>query len=92
MAMHQLEAEVFQGDRAVGLPGLTVSVSEMLSVLEAVGGASARALASLEYDPAIDAVVSSWPADWDDRRARDLGLAGDHSLEAIVREFAASLG
>lgn len=91
VAMHQLDAEVLQGDRAVGLPGLTVSVSEMLSVLETVGGTGARALASLEYDPAVDAVVSSWPADWDDRRARELGLPGDHSLEAIVREFAASL-
>ncbi len=78
-------------DRAVGVPGLTATVSEMLAVLEKVGGAQARSLVELEYDPDVDALVRSWPAVLDDRRGRELGLPADPDLESMVRAYSETL-
>jgi hypothetical protein len=78
-------------DRAVGVPGLSATVSEMLAVLEKVGGTEARSLVELEYDPDVDALVRSWPAILDDRRGRDLGLPADPDLESMVRAYAETL-
>jgi hypothetical protein len=78
-------------DRAVGVPGLSATVSEMLAVLEKVGGTEARSLVELEYDPDVDALVRSWPAVLDDRRGRELGLPADPDLESMVRAYAETL-
>lgn len=70
--------------RAVGLPGLRVSVAEMLACLERVGGQRVRGLVDVAPDPAVSSVVGGWPSRWDDRRARDLDFPADESLDAIV--------
>ena len=78
-------------DRAVGVPGLSATVSEMLAVLEEVGGPKARSLVEMKYDPDVDALVRSWPAALDDRRGRELGLPADSDLESMVRAYAETL-
>jgi hypothetical protein len=45
---------------------------------------SAVDLLRWEPDPQIEAVVASWPARWDDSRARGLGLPADADLESVV--------
>jgi hypothetical protein len=59
----------------------------MLAVLEVAGGKAARDLVSRNRDPAIEAIVASWPARWDDGRARALGFQSDESFAEIVRSF-----
>ena len=66
----EIEGSLLGHDRAVGIPGLSATVAEMLEVLEVVGGPEARALVSLEYDAATDQLVQSWPAQLDDRRGQ----------------------
>jgi hypothetical protein len=78
-------------DRAVGVPGLSATVSEMLAVLEKVGGPEARSLVELAYDAEIDALVRSWPAVLDDTRGRKLGLPADLDLESMVRAYVETL-
>ena len=78
-------------DRAVGVPGLSATVSEMLAVLEKVGGTEARSLVELVHDAEIDALVRSWPAVLDDTRGRKLGLPADLDLESMVRAYAETL-
>ena len=78
-------------DRAVGIPGLTATVAEMLAVLEKVGGAEARGLVEMKYDPGVDALVRSWPAVLDDARGRSLGLPADADLESMVRAYMETL-
>ncbi len=43
-------------------------------------------------DPAIEAIVSSWPVVMEDTRARKLGLPGDESLEAVIGEYLDGFG
>ncbi len=64
-------------DRALNLPGLTVSVGQMIAALETVGGKAALDLITHQPDPAVEAIVGSWPAAWDASRALGLGFKGD---------------
>jgi len=89
-----LHAATLPGDalapyRSMMLPGLTVSVAAMLEVLCAVGGEEALARVSHESDPRIEAIVASWPARFETRRAERLGFVGDGDFHEIVRTFIA---
>ena len=75
------------GRTALNLPALTVTVAQMLEALQAVGGAQARALVRAVPDAAIARIVGSWPARFDARRARALGLAPDADFLSIVRQY-----
>lgn len=69
----------------VNLPGLSVTVGEMIDALEQVAGAEVAALIDDQPDPKINALVATWPGEWDNTRATSLGLAGDESIEDIIR-------
>jgi nucleoside-diphosphate-sugar epimerase len=75
--------------RVINLPGVSVTVEEMLSALEDVGGTDVRRLVRNEVDPAIERIVASWPRAWDDSRARALGFVGDPDFRSIVDAFVA---
>jgi D-erythronate 2-dehydrogenase len=76
-------------NRVINLPGISVTVAEMLSALEAVGGSQARRLVTQELDAVVERIVASWPKAWDDRRARSLGFEGDPDFISIVEAFVA---
>ncbi|MEU5888831.1 D-erythronate dehydrogenase [Streptomyces sp. NPDC047461] len=78
-----------EGATPVNVPGLTVSVADMLATLRRVASAPAADLVTLAPDPAVEAVVGSWPAVFDNRRAADLGLLPDTSFASVVREYLA---
>jgi len=83
----EIDSDRLGHDRAVGVPGLSATVSEMLEVLEKVGGPEARSLVKLDYDAATDELVQSWPATLDDARGRELGLPADPNLESMVLAY-----
>ena len=43
-------------------------------------------------DPAINAIISSWPLAMDDARARALGLPGDESLDRVIEDYMEDFG
>ncbi|PMR73359.1 D-erythronate dehydrogenase [Billgrantia endophytica] len=73
--------------RAFMLPGITVTVAEMLETLRQVAGDEAVARVRHEPDARISAIVSGWPSRFTTRRARELGFRGDGSLREIVDAF-----
>ncbi|MCI3243491.1 D-erythronate dehydrogenase [Streptomyces spinosisporus] len=73
----------------VNLPALTVSVADMLATLRQVAGDTAADLVTVAPDPAVEAIVGSWPAVFDNRRAAALALQPDPSFLAVVREYLA---
>jgi nucleoside-diphosphate-sugar epimerase len=85
-------AEKFGGSRVVNLPGITVTVQDILDALEAVGGAKAVALVKEQRDPKIEAIVGTWPARFDTSRAQALGMQPDFELAENARRFAAQQG
>ncbi|MEU6676160.1 D-erythronate dehydrogenase [Streptomyces sp. NPDC046925] len=76
-----------EGALPVNLPALTVTVAEMLATLRKVAGNAVADLVTLAPDPAIEAIVGSWPAAFDNARATALGLRPDESFESVVRAY-----
>lgn len=70
----------------INLPGISVSVAEMLDSLKRVGGEAAHARVSTEHDPAIAAIVCSWPGDFDIARPLAMGFARDGDFDGVVRQ------
>lgn len=76
------------GDLPVNLPALTVTVAEMLGTLRRVAGDAVADLVTVAPDPAVEAIVGSWPAVFDNARAAALGLTPDESFESVLRAYA----
>jgi nucleoside-diphosphate-sugar epimerase len=89
---HELQAESLGDNRTVNLPGVSVSVGEMVAALGKVAGPEAVARIRFVPDPAVERIVNSWPAAWDVTRARALGLAADADFESIVRAYIEEAG
>lgn len=81
-------AEAFGDSRSVNLPGIKVSVQEMLDVLEQVGGKETRALVEEKYDPEVDAIVQGWSPNFDISWAKKLGFAEDMPFLQTVKKYA----
>ena len=85
IAGHELSGTALGNSRTINLPGLSVSVADMVAALEKVGGSEAVARIRFVPDPAVERIVQSWPGAWDDGRARALGLEGDADFESVIR-------
>jgi nucleoside-diphosphate-sugar epimerase len=85
---HELPSAALGTVRSVNLPGLSVTVAEMIAALERVGGPEAAARVRFERDPLVERIVRSWPGSWDSSRARALGFSGDADFESVVRAYA----
>jgi len=85
--VHNLDARTLGWPRALLLPAIKVSVSQMLDALEAELGPQARALVSFETDQKILEMVKSWPVDVKAFRAGELGIKTARNAREIVRDF-----
>jgi D-erythronate 2-dehydrogenase len=85
--LHELASDALGANRSVNLPGISVSVAQMIDALRAVAGAAVADRIRFQRNPVIERIVGTWPAAWDVMRATSLGLTGDPSFEAIVRAY-----
>jgi nucleoside-diphosphate-sugar epimerase len=81
----ELPAEAFGMTRMLTLPGITVSIGEMVDALEEVAGERVARRIRWQPDPMIQKVVAGWPASFDAKRARALGFEADRDFTEIVR-------
>jgi nucleoside-diphosphate-sugar epimerase len=81
----ELPADAFGMTRMLTLPGITVSIGEMVDALEEVAGERVAARVKWQPDPMIQKIVAGWPAAFDARRARAMGFEADRSFADIVR-------
>jgi D-erythronate 2-dehydrogenase len=78
------------GDRpVVNLPGLSVSVNEMVDALREVAGDEAASRIDFQLEPRIEKIVYSWPGAWNTARAQQLGLVGDQTFADVIRAYIA---
>ena len=87
----EIPKEKFGDSRAVNLPGLKVSIREMLEALEEIGGPEKRALVEERFDPDIDRIVQTWTPNFDPRRALEMGFVEDVSMRENIRQFVKGL-
>ncbi|MGC5054420.1 D-erythronate dehydrogenase [Micromonospora sp. DT48] len=80
--------DVTWGSRtALNLPALTTTPREMVEALERVVGTGTSDLIDWIDDPAVRAIVGSWPARFSTERAESLGLLPPPDFDAIIREY-----
>lgn len=81
----ELPGAAFGPARMLTLPGISVTVGEMLRALREIGGDAALARVRREIDPRIMTIVTGWPKDADGKRALELGFERDTDIHEIVR-------
>ena len=87
IAGHELAAQSLGDCRTVNLPGVSVTVGEMVTALETVAGREVAARITFAPDPVIERIVRSWPGAWDVQRAQALGLMADADFHTIIRAY-----
>jgi nucleoside-diphosphate-sugar epimerase len=84
---HNVPGDKLGHDRSLILPGLAVSVAEMVAALARVAGPEVAARVRWERDPKVERVASTWPGTLDDSRARALGFPVDTDFEDNIRQY-----
>ncbi|WON77385.1 D-erythronate dehydrogenase [Serratia sp. UGAL515B_01] len=82
-----LPAAQFGSSRTVNLPGISVTIQQMLQALEAVAGKQVRERVRFVPDETINRIVASWPGNFDISRALALGFSVDENFQQIIRAF-----
>ncbi len=86
-ALTMSTAELPTHIRQINLPGICVTVQQMMDALEKVGGADKLSLLKEKSDPALLPILKSWPTQFDNSLALSLGFQRDQSFEQAVREY-----
>jgi len=87
-----LEAKVLGDDRIINLPGLTVSVSEMIDSLEEITSHEVARLISYVPDAFLESIVLTWPPNFETPRANTLGFTRDASIAEIIKSYISEEG
>jgi nucleoside-diphosphate-sugar epimerase len=87
--LYEADGEALGDDRAVSLPALTVRVQDMIDALRRVAGNRPLGAVTVERDPFIEGICSTWPRDTRFARALALGLPVESSLDEIVAYYIA---
>lgn len=82
-----IDEKVLGDDRVINLPGLTVSVQEMIRTLEQITNPEVTSLISYEPDAFLQSIVLTWPPHYDTVNANKLGFVSDTSAEEIIRTY-----
>ncbi|MGF6963431.1 nucleoside-diphosphate-sugar epimerase [Paraburkholderia sp. WC7.3g] len=88
----ELDGAALGKQRALNLPGLSVSVDEMIAALREVAGDAVASRIVRQPDERIEKIVGSWPGAWDTSRAERLGLAAERSFADVIRGYIADEG
>lgn len=80
-----LSPDQLSDNRIIPLPGLTVTVQQMLEALEKVASKAAVDLVQWQEDKTIQRIVQSWPVQVEAKYAESLGFKADENFESIIQ-------
>ncbi len=86
---HEAPAASFAHTRSVNVPGICVPVADMVAALRKVAGDAVADRVKWIYDPVIDKIVATWPANFAPKLGPSLGMKADTDFESIVRAYVA---
>ena len=86
---HDLPPEAWGMNRALNLPGITVSVGQMIAAMGKIAGAETAKRVSHKVDARIEKIVNGWPVRFDTPRALAMGFKADPGIEAVIRDYIA---
>ena len=86
---HEAPASAFTCTRSINVPGISVAVGDMVASLRRVAGDAVADRVQWNFDPAIDRIVSTWPANFEPQLGPALGMRADADFDGIVRAYIA---
>ena len=86
---HEVPASSFAYTRSINVPGICVSVEDMVSALRRVAGDAVADRVKWNHDPVIDKIVATWPSNFAPKLGPALGMKADKDFEGIVRAYIA---
>ena len=86
-----LKQSALKGETTITLPGLSVSVGEILDVMRAEEGDGVAQLVRPVPDAAVAAIVKSWPGGIETPRAEALGFRKDGGFRDLLDQFRQTL-
>lgn len=86
---HDLPASAWGPRRVLNLPGITVTVAEMIEAMAKIAGARAAKRVSWKPDARIEAIVKTWPVRFATPRALAMGFEADPGIDAVIRDYIA---
>lgn len=88
----ELQGRLDRHRRVVLMPGIGVSVQEMMDALAKVGGEGKLKLLREDYgDKETERILRSWGTEFDNRLAYGLGFVKDGGFEEAVRDYVESI-
>ena len=87
VSLAEIDGAALGDDRALNVPGISVTVAEMVESVRRVGEGRRLGAISVAPDPEIEAIVRTWARRSSAERALALGLPQDEGLDAIVRAY-----
>ncbi len=73
--------------RNLTMPGIAVTVGEMVESLGRVAGSEPVNRIDWEPDEFISGIVAGWPRNFDAARAAELGFTAEQDMDSIIRVF-----
>ncbi len=89
ISLHELPGETLEGRRTVTFPGVSATFAEMLDVLRAAAPDGGLGAVTVEPDPAVQAIVATWPTRVDGARGVSLGLRAADDLATTLAAYRA---
>ena len=89
---HDIDGAKLGSNRLLSLPGMSITVGEMVASLARVAGADVAGRVRFEPDPRIERMVATWPGELAATRARALGFPSDTDFDEVVRRYMAEAG
>ncbi|TAK38604.1 MAG: NAD-dependent epimerase/dehydratase family protein [Betaproteobacteria bacterium] len=86
---HELPAAAWGTRRVINLPGITVSVAEMIAAMGRIAGEQVVRRVRWMPDDRIRAIVRTWPVRFETPRALALGFRYDPDIETVIRDYIA---
>ena len=84
---HEVDGVVFGTAGAVNLPGLSITVGEMVAAMGRVAGEVPVKLIQWQEDAAIMKLVRTWPGDFITTRGENMGFVRDTNYDDVVRAY-----
>ncbi|MEO5602592.1 MAG: D-erythronate dehydrogenase [Cyclobacteriaceae bacterium] len=73
--------------RTINLPGISVTVKEMLNSLKRITNAEMIEKVQFKHEASIDRIVGSWPGVLDNSRALQLGFQVDSHFDEFIKQY-----
>jgi len=84
---HDTPASAWPSSRVVNLPGITLSVREMIDAMGRVAGKACVERVKFVDDARIQGIVKTWPVRFTTERADAMGFKADDTFDDVVRQF-----